>query len=178
MPSALSQVSDTRPEFLLLCRQPCIHDTNCIPFLGSKILEPQGRQVGLEHLAGGTQENPIGHRNRYPASKGSWLQADQEQSRGRTPEPLSYTWDSALSRPCLSWASSRKKYNRNFHFSALDHPTPTPATSIKKPLLPGGAGREDFSKGCMCVLLGAASISVNSRSRRSLTNGRKFGTWA
>ena len=127
MPSALSQVSDTRPEFLLLCRQPCIHDTNCIPFLGSKILEPQGRQVGLEHLAGGTQENPIGHRNRYPASKGSWLQADQEQSRGRTPEPLSYTWDSALSGPCLSWASSRKKYNRNFHFSALDHPTPTPA---------------------------------------------------
>ena len=66
MPSALSQVSDTRAEFLLLCRQTGIHDTDCISFLGSKILEPQGRQVGWEHLPGGTQENPIGHRNRYP----------------------------------------------------------------------------------------------------------------
>lgn len=178
MPSALSQVSDTQAEFLLLCRQTGIRDTYCISFLGSKILEPQGRQVGWEHLAGGTQENPIGHRNRYPPAKGSWLQADQEQRWGQTPEPLSHTWDSALSGPCLSWASSRKKYDRNFHFSALDHPTPIPATSIKKPLLPGGAGREDFSKGCVCVLLGAASISVNSRSRHSLTNGRKFGAWA
>ena len=72
----------------------------------------------------------------------------------------------------------KKEIQLELPFLSPGHPTPTPVTSIKKPLLPGGAGREDFSKGCMCVLLGAASVSVNSRSRHSLTNGRKFGTWA
>ena len=50
--------SDIWPKFLLLCRQIGILDTDCIPFLSSKILEPQGRQVGWEHLAGGTQTCP------------------------------------------------------------------------------------------------------------------------
>lgn len=56
---------------------------------------------------------------------------------------------------------------------------PPPSHFHKKPSLPGQEReRENFSKGCMRVLLGAASVLVNSRSQHSLTNGRKFRTWA
>lgn len=160
-----------------LCGHVGILDADCSLLWGREILGTQGRQVGQRLWSLVREKKANGSQKQTPPPHGltarSQSGAEPGWDLGASFCPL------ALGSCPLPAVSEPGFFRREIQLKlSMAQPWIPPASSIKSHHCLDRRKRENFSKGCMCVLLGAASISVNSGSQHSLTNGRKFRTWA